>query len=531
MKPKTRQLRREYLASLAIELEGEDGVSAASHLKSLMHRELQRNTFRHIKTAEKKLRGGGVHVVEKVINDQTIKIYEKTNVENEIIRVNKEKLLQANNTPLRESPLQELLGEQGDFERWEEILHDLVTLPDEGVEEGTRLWFEFMSRGVPDATDISWTTEEFFKSWKGMKEEKGSAPGWNFSHIKSVEGTSEAGQVISDLSLIPLLTGYIPEEWKIGINSMIPKKVHDLRPEKLRLILLMDCRFNHNNKLIGKKMMEYGGKKGILAKEQYGSRKHKSAIEHALNKRLVLDIIKQRKIPSIYCANDAKSCYDRIIMMVAYLTMRKFGIPRLAAMSSVTTLLEMKHYVRTVYGISKTYYGGEKWTLEGNKPHGNGEGNGNGPALWAGISSPLLNILRELDYGIRFSSPISNEELRLSAFGFVDDMDFVQTARDGDSNLDVFQKTKKGVRLWEELLRVTGGAIETSDTKTDWVNIDFEWKNEKWNMKPKDDQMVIHVRNHTGNEVEIKQLEPSTARETLGVMQSITGDEQPQVEK
>ena len=137
----------------------------------------------------------------------------------------------------------------------------------------------------------------------------------------------------------------------------------------------------------------------------------------------------------------------------------------------------MKHYVRTVYGISKTYYGGEKWTLEGNKPHGNGQGNGNGLALRAGISSPLLNILRELDYGIRFSSPISNEELRLSAFGFVDDMDFVQTARDGDSNLDVFQKTKKGVRLWEELLRVTGGVIETSDTKTDWVNIDFEWKN------------------------------------------------------
>ena len=80
-------------------------------------------------------------------------------------------------------------------------------------------------------------------------------------------------------------------------------------------------------------------------------------------------------------------------------------------------------------------------------------------------------------------------------------------------------------------MRVTGGAIETSDTKTDWVNIDFEWKNEKWNMKPKDDQMMIHVRNHTGNEVVIKQLEPSTARETLGVMQSITGDEQPQVEK
>ena len=138
---------------------------------------------------------------------------------------------------------------------------------------------------------------------------------------------------------------------------MIPKKVHDLRPEELRLILLMDCRFNHNNKLVGKKMMEFGERHGILAKEQYGSRKNKSAIEHALNKRLVLDIIRQKKLPAIYCANDAKSCYDRILMMVSYLTMRKFGISATAAQVSVSTLLEMKHYVRTVYGISKQYYG------------------------------------------------------------------------------------------------------------------------------------------------------------------------------
>jgi hypothetical protein len=47
------------------------------------------------------------------------------------------------------------------------------------------------------------------------------------------------------------------------------KKMADLRPEKLRQILLMDARFNHNNKLIGKKMMEYGETHGLLAQEQY----------------------------------------------------------------------------------------------------------------------------------------------------------------------------------------------------------------------------------------------------------------------
>ena len=71
---------------------------------------------------------------------------------------------------------------------------------------------------------------------------------------------------------------------------MIPKKdMKEFRPKKLRLILLMDVRFNHANKLIGKKIMEYGEEHGLLANEQFGSRKSKSTLEHAFNKRIILD--------------------------------------------------------------------------------------------------------------------------------------------------------------------------------------------------------------------------------------------------
>ena len=72
--------------------------------------------------------------------------------------------------------------------------------------------------------------------------------GWTFAHMKSIKADSKAGKIISLLSLLPLQIGYVPEEWKSGIDSMIPKKMHDLLPLKLRPILLLDCRFNHNNK-------------------------------------------------------------------------------------------------------------------------------------------------------------------------------------------------------------------------------------------------------------------------------------------
>ena len=106
--------------------------------------------------------------------------------------------------------------------------------------------------------------------------------------------------------------------------------------------------------------MEFGEKNGLLAKEQYGSRKEKSAVQHALNKRLVLDNIRLTKTPAVYCANDAKSCYDRIILMVAYLTLRRYGISENTAKCTISVLMEMKHHIQTVHGDSKLYYGGEK---------------------------------------------------------------------------------------------------------------------------------------------------------------------------
>ena len=147
LKPKASKLREEYLAKLSMELEEEDGIQAASHFKNLKHREMTKKRFLRIRIAGKKLRGGGVKTVEKIQDGETITIYNKEDIEQEIIKANKKKLLQADNTPLRQEPLQSLLGEQGDFKTWEKILKGNIKLPPEGIEEGTRMWFEFISQG------------------------------------------------------------------------------------------------------------------------------------------------------------------------------------------------------------------------------------------------------------------------------------------------------------------------------------------------------------------------------------------------
>ena len=56
--------------------------------------------------------------------------------------------------------------------------------------------------------------------------------------------------------------------------------------------------------------MWYAEQEDLLAWEQYGSWKKKSAIDQLLNKRLTFDLMRQFRKDGAMVSNDAKSCYD-----------------------------------------------------------------------------------------------------------------------------------------------------------------------------------------------------------------------------
>jgi hypothetical protein len=72
--------------------------------------------------------------------------------------------------------------------------------------------------------------------------------------------------------------------------------------------------------------------------------------------------------------------------------MKRVGVPKKIINFLFTTLQEAVHRVRTGFGDSISFYGGKVWLVP---IHGIGQGNGAGPAIWAVVSTPLLNVLRE----------------------------------------------------------------------------------------------------------------------------------------
>ena len=92
------------------------------------------------------------------------------------------------------------------------------------------------------------------------------------------------------------------------------------------------------------------------------------------------------------CSNDAKSCYDRTVHNFASLCLQRIGAPVEPIVSMFQTIQNLNHYIRTVHGVSDRSFTGAHWA---SPIHGVGQGNGAGPQIWAAVSTPLLNMLRD----------------------------------------------------------------------------------------------------------------------------------------
>jgi hypothetical protein len=297
------------------------------------------------------------------------------------------------------------------------------------------------------------------------------------------------------LTDIPLQTGYSPLRRRVAIDALLLKKVGVTLVEKLRKIILFQGDFNYLNKYIGRDMMKDGEAYEQPAWEQYGSREGKNAIDQALNKVLSFDLIRQARMDAAMCSNDAKSCYDRIVHTIASLLTQQQNVSASACIFVFTTLQKLYHTVRTIYGASKTGYGGTLWAV----PYsGLGRGNGAGPVIWAVVSTPVLKMMKDEGFGFMYKTSIEGKQLHFLGYSSVDDTDIIQSGQPGEPFQVLATRMHAYVDTWEGGLRATGGALEPE--KSYWYLIRLCWKNGQWAYASKEDTPAsISVRNHAGD--------------------------------
>jgi hypothetical protein len=235
---------------------------------------------------------------------------------------------------------------------------------------------------------------------------------------------------------------------------MLLKKENNYHVDSLRTIVLFDSEANMNYKHIGRRAMKLAITQSQLATEQY-SRPQRKAIDHALNRKLLMDHQLYLRQPYAMTSCDLKSCYDRIVPSPASLALQRLGIPRTEVVSMFDSIQRMRHTVRSAFGESTAVYGGHiqgtKWKLP---PQGVLQGNGCGPAIWAILSSVIFAILRNNGLQNKFDSAIRHLTLELAGFAYVDDSDLIQVE---DSVRQVAKKMQTKLKTWIDAIRVTGG--------------------------------------------------------------------------
>ena len=139
---------------------------------------------------------------------------------------------------------------------------------------------------------------------------------------------------------------------------MLEKEEGCRDPERLQAILLMEADFNFPNKLFfSKGMMDWAESHNKILDECFGSRKGQSAINAAINRKLSLDLMRQKWVLGMITAADAQQCYDQLAHSIVSLVMQWLVMTVEVIVCLLLTIQCMQFFLRMAFGDSITSYG------------------------------------------------------------------------------------------------------------------------------------------------------------------------------
>ena len=152
------------------------------------------------------------------------------------------------------------------------------------------------------------------------------------------------------------------------------------------------------------------------------------------------------------------------------LVFQSFGVSVEATKTMLTAIEEMKYFLRTAYGDSKSFRGSQIQI----KFQGLCQGNGAAPAGWAVVSIVILDAHKRKGHGAKIVCPITNLCHHLATILFVNDTDILHLIMDADeSAFEAHRAMQASVSSWGRLLIASGGSFKPS--KCFHYLVSFDW--------------------------------------------------------
>ncbi len=163
---------------------------------------------------------------------------------------------------------------------------------------------------------------------------------------------------------------------------------------------------------------------------------------------------------------------------MASMVFQAFGVPTPAIESMLTTIQTMKFFLRTGYGDSEGYAGGNPdGSVDPIRTQGMCQGNGASPVAWTVTSIPMIAVHKRKDHGAHFIAKMSVISSHLVGGLYVDDTNLTHLdMRTVETTLEAHSNLQAAVVNWGRLLIAMGGALKPA--KCLYYLISFKWKSD-----------------------------------------------------
>jgi len=186
---------------------------------------------------------------------------------------------------------------------------------------------------------------------------------------------------------LALRHGVIYQRWQ-HINTIMIEKIPGVyRIDKLRALHIFESDLNGILGILwGRRLMDQAERNRVLSDAQHGSRKGRGTETILLTKHLTYAIWRLTTSNGMSFDNDAKACYDRIVMNLALIASQHMGMPPEICEWYSKILKTAKYHIQLPNITSETSY----HHTTTHPLHGPGQGSRAAPSLWVVVSSLIM---------------------------------------------------------------------------------------------------------------------------------------------
>jgi hypothetical protein len=358
------ELRSEHLEERAKMAEREGNGTVKKIVKRIIKAEHLRTTHKKIDTLLGKNNRSGLTFLLVEKTDGTLEnIFNRDQVNKLLIERFTLHFSQANGTPFTKEPLVSMFGPDGSNERSKELLEGKINI--DGIDATTAtkaILRKAIYMAAPNSVARKVTIEQIRGMYRKWRESTSTSPlGLHLGHDKAVmrdEKPLEEGEKDNRLStrMFRMKAAFINtafdhshvyDRWTNIVNATIEKIPGHPLIKKLRIIHLIESDINFAVGLQIKNLIHNAVENGHLCREQFGSFPGLQAIDPLALKHSSA----RSNVASV--DNDAKSCFDRIVMLLASLLAQRLGLDVKVMQLFLKNLSLAKYSVKTAMGISE----------------------------------------------------------------------------------------------------------------------------------------------------------------------------------